>query len=59
MKFPEINFIDDKSSKPVGIHQFIGKKPIFTVDNSDGDYEMMQWTNTRTTPHFAMYIHHN
>lgn len=58
MKLPEINFIDDKSGKPVGIHQFIGKKPIFTVGNSDGDYEMMQWTNTSAGPHFAMYIHH-
>ncbi|WP_264563750.1 HAD family hydrolase [Flavobacterium sp. N3904] len=58
MKQPAINFIDDKAGKPVGIYQFIGKKPIFTVGNSDGDYEMMQWTNTATTPHFAMFIHH-
>lgn len=57
-KIAGINFIDDKSGKPVGIHQFIGKKPIFTVGNSDGDYEMMQWTNTSTGPHFAMFIHH-
>ena len=58
MKLPELNFIDDKDGKPVGIHQFIGKKPIFTVGNSDGDYEMMQWTNTSDKPHFAMFIHH-
>lgn len=58
IKLPAINFIDDGAGKPVGIHQFIGKKPIFTVGNSDGDYEMMQWTNTSTGPHFAMYIHH-
>jgi len=58
MKLPQVNFIDDKSGKPVGIHQYIGKKPIFTVGNSDGDYEMMQWTNTSTGPHFAMFIHH-
>lgn len=58
MKLPGVNFIDDKSGKPVGINQFIGKKPIFTVGNSDGDYEMMQWTNTAATPHFAMFIHH-
>ena len=57
-KLPELNFIDDKDGKPVGIHQFIGKKPIFTVGNSDGDYEMMQWTNSSTGPHFSMFIHH-
>jgi hypothetical protein len=28
IKLPEINFIDDKEGKPVGIHQFIGKRPI-------------------------------
>lgn len=58
MKQPEINFIDDKSGKPVGIHQYIGKIPVFTVGNSDGDYEMLQWTCTQTTPHFSMIIHH-
>ena len=57
-KLPELNFIDDKSGKPVGIHQYIGKRPVFSVGNSDGDYEMLQWTNTSTSPHFAMYIHH-
>lgn len=57
-KLPELNFIDDNVGKPVGIHQFIGKRPVFTVGNSDGDYEMMQWTSTSTGPHFSMYIHH-
>lgn len=58
IKIPEMNFIDDKSGKPVGIHQYIGKVPVFTAGNSDGDYEMLQYTTTRSTPHFGLIIRH-
>lgn len=57
-KLPEINFIDDKAGKPVGIHQFIGLRPVFSVGNSDGDYEMLQWTSTGDGSRFGMIIHH-
>ncbi len=59
IKLPEINFIDDKQGKPIGIHQYIGKRPVFTVGNSDGDYAMLQWTSTATDyPRFGMIVHH-
>lgn len=59
IKLPELNFIDDKEGKPVGIHQHIGKRPVFTVGNSDGDYAMLQWTATATDyPRFGMIVHH-
>ncbi len=58
IKLPEINFIDDKEGKPVGIHQYIGKRPVFTAGNSDGDYAMLQYTSTGTQPHFGMIVHH-
>jgi hypothetical protein len=58
IKLAEINFIDDKEGKPVGIHQYIGKRPVFTVGNSDGDYAMLQYTSTGEGPHFGMIIHH-
>jgi phosphoglycolate phosphatase-like HAD superfamily hydrolase len=58
IKLPEINFIDDKEGKPVGIHQNIGKQPVFTVGNSDGDYAMLQWTSAGTGPRFGMIVHH-
>ncbi|NTW26354.1 MAG: haloacid dehalogenase-like hydrolase [Lentimicrobium sp.] len=58
IKLPEINFIDDKEGKPVGIHQYIGKRPVFTAGNSDGDYAMLQWTSTGTGPRFGMIVHH-
>jgi len=59
IKLPELNFIDDKEGKPVGIHQYIGKRPVFTAGNSDGDYAMLQWTSTTTGyPGFGMIVHH-
>lgn len=59
MKLPGLNFNDDKEGKPVGIHQAIGKRPVFTAGNSDGDFAMLQYTTTATGyPRFGMIIHH-
>jgi len=59
VKLPAINFIDDKEGKPVGIHQYIGKRPVFAAGNSDGDYAMLQWTTSGMEyPRFGMLIHH-
>ena len=43
-RLPEINFIDDKAGKPLGINQHIGRRPIAAFGNSDGDLEMLQYT---------------
>ena len=58
LKLPEINFIDDKEGKPVGIIRNIGKRPVFTAGNSDGDYAMLQFTSTGNGPRFGMIVHH-
>ena len=59
VKMPEIFFIDDKAGKPVGIHQFIGKRPIFASGNSDGDYEMLLWTTSGPGKTFGLLLHHD
>jgi len=58
MKIPELNFIDDKAGKPVGIHQHIGKRPIAAFGNSDGDLQMLQYSSGTNGRSFQMYIHH-
>ena len=58
MRLPEIDFIDDKAGKPVGIHQFIGRRPIAAFGNSDGDFEMLEWTTAGTGPRFGLIVHH-
>jgi phosphoglycolate phosphatase-like HAD superfamily hydrolase len=52
-------FVDDKEGKPVGIHQFIGRRPIACFGNSDGDKAMMEYT-TINNPHtsFGLIVHH-
>jgi phosphoglycolate phosphatase-like HAD superfamily hydrolase len=44
LRLPQIDFVDDKAGKPVGIHKHIGRRPILAFGNSDGDLEMLQWT---------------
>lgn len=58
VKLPEINFIDDKEGKPIGIHQYIGKKPVAAFGNSDGDLQMLQYTASNNLKSLCVYIHH-
>ena len=54
-----MNFIDDKDGKPVGIQQFIGRRPIAAFGNSDGDLQMLQWTAAGAGLRFCLYVHHD
>jgi phosphoserine phosphatase len=45
VRLPELNFNDDKSDKPVGINQHIGRRPIAAFGNSRGDQEMLEYTS--------------
>jgi phosphoserine phosphatase len=59
VKLPEIEFIDDKAGKPVGIHRYIGRRPILAVGNSDGDFEMLEYVTTGPGPSLGVLIHHD
>ena len=41
VKEPKVEFIDDKTGKPLAINRFIGRRPILAFGNSDGDLEML------------------
>lgn len=58
VRLPEINFIDDKAGKPVGINQHIGRRPIAAFGNSDGDLQMLQWVAAGSGERFCLYVHH-
>jgi haloacid dehalogenase-like hydrolase len=58
MRLPEVNFIDDKAGKPIGITEHIGQRPIFASGNSDGDYQMLDWTTAGEGPRFGLILHH-
>jgi phosphoserine phosphatase len=57
-RLAEIDFIDDKAGKPVGINRFIGRRPVFASGNSDGDLQMMQYTDSGEGKRFMLYLHH-
>lgn len=57
-RLPEINFIDDKDGKPVGIHQHIGRRPLVAFGNSDGDLQMLQWTSAGDGARLGVIIRH-
>jgi len=59
MRLPEINFIDDKAGKPVGINQFIGRRPIASFGNSDGDRQMLEWTAAGEGARLMMLVFHD
>jgi hypothetical protein len=58
VRLPELNFLDDKAGKPVGINQHIGRRPIAAFGNSDGDLQMIQWTTTGSGACFGLIVHH-
>ena len=59
VSLPELNFIDDKAGKPVGIQQHIGRRPVMAFGNSDGDFEMLEWTTSGKGPRFGLLVHHD
>ena len=58
MRLPEVDFVDDKAGKPVAIHKFIGRRPIMAFGNSDGDFEMLEWTTAGKGARFGLIVHH-
>ncbi len=59
VRLPEIDFIDDKDGKPVGIQSHIGRRPLAAFGNSDGDLQMLQWTAAGDGARFCLYVHHD
>jgi hypothetical protein len=59
VRLPELEFIDDQAGKPVGINRYIGRKPILAFGNSDGDFEMLEYTTSAPGPRLGLIVHHD
>jgi phosphoglycolate phosphatase-like HAD superfamily hydrolase len=57
-RLAEIDLVDDGPGKPVGIHQVIGRRPVMAFGNSDGDFQMLEWTTSGKGPCFGLIVHH-
>lgn len=59
VRLPEVDFYNNTANKPVSIEQFLGRRPILTVGNSDGDLGMLAYTADRKGPSLAVLIDHD
>jgi phosphoglycolate phosphatase-like HAD superfamily hydrolase len=57
-RLAEIDLIDDGPGKPDGIHQVIGRRPAMAFGNSDGDFQMLEWTTSGKGARFGLIVHH-
>jgi FMN phosphatase YigB (HAD superfamily) len=58
VRLPSLDFVDDKAGKPIAIEERIGRRPIAAFGNSDGDFEMLEWTTAGARPHLGVLVHH-
>jgi hypothetical protein len=58
VRLPAVDLVDDKAGKPVGIQQVIGRRPIAAFGNSDGDFQMLEWTTSGGGARFGLIVHH-
>jgi phosphoglycolate phosphatase-like HAD superfamily hydrolase len=56
---PTLEFNDDGPGKPIAIAQIIGRRPIAAFGNSDGDFQMLQWTTAGAGKRLGMIVHHD
>jgi hypothetical protein len=55
----KVDFIDDKTGKPVGINSHIGHRPIAASGNSDGDQRMLEWMRAGGGARLMVLVHHD
>lgn len=59
IKLPDVLFIDDKTGKPEAINLVIGKRPVAAFGNSDGDRQMLEWSQGYTGKSLQLLVHHD
>ena len=55
---PNMHFLNDKNTKPLAINRLIGRRPILAAGNSDGDFEMLEWTTSGEGARLGLLVHH-
>jgi hypothetical protein len=59
MKLPELNSFDDREAKALNVARHIGRRPLLTFGNSDGDLPMMRYAKSGSGPRLALLLHHD
>lgn len=59
LKLPHILVEDNYQGKPESINMFIGKRPIAAFGNSNGDRQMLEWTQAGAGKRIELLVHHD
>jgi haloacid dehalogenase-like hydrolase len=59
LRLPALLLLDDEEGKPEDIELFIGRKPLAAFGNSDGDRQMLEWTQSGSGTRLMMLVHHD
>jgi phosphoglycolate phosphatase-like HAD superfamily hydrolase len=59
LRLPTLLLLDDEDGKPEDIELFIGRKPLAAFGNSDGDRQMLEWTESGPGARLMMLVHHD
>ena len=59
LRLPALLLLDDEDGKPEDIELFIGRKPLAAFGNSDGDRQMLEWTQSGSGARLMMLVHHD
>jgi len=58
-RLPKVFLFNDKGTKAVAIEKFIGIVPTMAFGNSDGDLQMLQYTQSGKGKRFMALVHHS
>src|SRR5215211_4402986 len=58
-KEPKLLLNDNDAGKPEGIHLMIGRRPLAAFGNSNGDREMLEWTDAGAGARLKMLVLHD
>jgi phosphoserine phosphatase len=58
LREPRVDVLDDGPGKPSNIDRIIGRRPVFAFGNSDGDQQMLEWTEAGSGVHLEGLVHH-
>ncbi len=54
----EVALVALDERKAAAIYRYIGRRPIAAFGNSDGDFEMLEWTTSGPGPRLGAIVHH-
>ncbi len=58
-RLKELGNFDDREEKVLNIHLHIGKRPVISFGNSDGDLAMLRYTLAGNGKRLALLLHHD